>query len=501
MKKMNMEELDFFADIHCHPTLRAYNSPVVHGQRNLWEKTYNQSFDTPISRWARIQTKEILKESQANFYSFAKGNVRLIFDSLYPVEKGFLNFRKVASMMVGKNNADQVLRTVTGIDAHQLKQLRQNKDYFHELLSQYAFLCKGQGQSPNGAHRYKLVGNYADLEHTLLHEADTMAVVVTIEGAHAFNCGLPGKKKKKLRRNMEEELSQNISIVKSWKYPPFFVNLAHHFYNQLCGHTRSFKPPIYTAFNQKRGLDKGITDLGWHVIHEMLATDNGPRILIDIKHMSVKARREYYRFVESYNRLNPSDPIPVVCSHTGVNEFATMAGSKKKADKPRKTKESKFHNWGINLSDEEIQIIHRSQGLIGIMLDKGLLASQSLLDHIRSISDPKEKKEAFVELIARNIFQVVRAIGNRSAWDVLALGTDYDGLITHVDLYPDAASLPDFRTDLVEFLERRSYCQDLWFGYSPREMVQKMMQLNTLAFMRRNFHPKSSISTMSNPVV
>lgn len=496
---MSLEERDFFADIHCHPTLRAYNSPVVHGQRNLWEKTYNQSFDTPLSRWARMQTKDILKESQANFYAFAKGNVRVVFDSLYPVEKGFLNFRKMASMVVGKKNADEVLRTVTGIDNHQLQQLRKNNNYFHELLSQYAFLCKGQGPSPDNRYRYKMVGNYAELEQTLVQDSNALAVVVTIEGAHAFNCGLPGKRRR--QQDMEEELSQNISIVKSWRYPPFFVNLAHHFYNELCGHTRSFKPPTYTAFNQKKGLDKGITDLGWHVIHEMLATDNGPRMLIDIKHMSVKSRREYYRFVQSYNRLNPSDQIPIICSHTGVNEFPTMRSSKKKPDNARKAKDSDFHNWGINLSDEEIRIIHGSGGLIGIMLDKGLLASQGLLDRIKALESPERKKEAFVQIIAANIFQVVKAIGNRSAWDVLALGTDYDGLITHVDLYPDATHLPNFKADLIEFIERKEYCADHWYGYTPAEMVQKMMQHNTMDFMRRHFHNKSNISTRSHSIL
>lgn len=487
----SIEDRDFFADIHCHPTLRAYNSPVVHGKRNHWVKTYNQSFDTAVSRWARLKTKDILKESQANFYSFAKGNVRVVFDSLYPVEKGFLNFRKMASMMVGKGNADQVLRTVTGIDPHQLRALRSSKDYFQELLSQYAFLCKGQGESPTGQFKYKLVSDFNDLEQTLIHEPDTLSVVVTIEGAHAFNCGLPGRKHK--RRDLEEELSQNISIVKSWKYPPFFVNLAHHFYNELCGHTRSLKPPIYTAFNQKKGLDKGITEAGWHAIHEMLATDNGPRILIDTKHMSIKSRREYYRFVESYNRLNPSDAIPIICSHTGVNQFESMRGSKKKPDNMRKSKNSDFHNWAINLSDEEIRIIHNSGGLIGIMIDKGLLASQNILDKIKALGNPAERKEALVEIIAQNIFQIVRAIGNRSAWDVLALGTDYDGLITHVDLYPDATSLPDFRTDLIDFIQRKSYGEDLWFGYSPAEFVQKILQHNTIDFMRRHFRPQTSL--------
>jgi len=492
-----MHNKDFFIDIHTHPTLRAYNTPILQGQRNHWEKTYNQMEDTPISRWARLKTKDTAKVSQANLYAYAEGNTRVIFDSLYPVEKGFLNFRKMPVMVMGQEKIDQVLRTATGIDHHQLKLLRNRRDYFQELLSQYAFLHKGQGISPDGKHAYKLVRNYTELEEVLKADDHTIAVVVTVEGAHAFDCGLPRVKGEKLLS--KKALSEHISIVKSWDYPPFFVNLAHHFYNDLCGQTRSFKAIISAAYNQKKGLNKGITELGWHAIHEMLATDNGPRILLDIKHMSVRARREYYRFLETYNRLHPSNPIPVICSHTGINDFETMKDTLAKKDKPGKMKKSDFHNWRINLSYEEIRIIHKSGGLIGIMLDKGLLASANLLDQIKKMDSPEAVKEAFVRMIARNIFGIIKAVGDRSAWDIIALGTDYDGVISHVDPYHDATQLPNLRKDLVAFIKKYQYEKELWFGLEPEEMIQKMMQHNTMDFMRRHFNTpvKSNLTTSS----
>lgn len=479
-----IEDRDFFVDIHTHPTLRAYNTPVHNGKRNLWEPTHNDTFATPISRWARLKTQEMAKSSQANLLAYAAGNVRVIFDSLYPVEKGFLNFRKLPTAMVGRAKGDQVLRTVTGIDGPQLKSLRDSNDYFQELLGQYAFLSKGQGKSPDGKYSYRLVGSWDDLERVSQEDPNCIAVVVTVEGAHAFNCGLPADSRHVTR---VKELVENIGTVKAWKAPPFFINLAHHFYNELCGHTRSFKPVMHKAFNQKKGLNKGITEFGWPVIHEMLAKDNGRRILLDIKHMSVRSRREYYRFVESYNRLNPKDKIPIICSHAGVNEFSSMAASIKKKDKAIKMKKAYFHNWAINLSNEEIQIIHATGGLIGIMLDKGLLGSPRILNEIRQISDPAEIRRKFVRLIADNIFQVVSAIGQRSAWDVLAVGTDYDGLIHHVDIYPDATALPDLRRDLLEFLTETRFHEEKWYGYSPDEIVRKIMQGNALAFLRKHF--------------
>ena len=180
---------DFFVDIHTHATLRAFNATFSDGQRNIWEKVTNHAFETPVGRWARMKSREVSKTSQANLYNYAKGNTRIIFDSLYPMEKGFLNFRKLPSAMVGKENADILLKTVTGIDDSQLVALRNNRDYFQELLGQYAFLYKGQGNSPDGNFRYQLASNYDEAQQIVSSDPNALAVIVTIEGAHALNCG------------------------------------------------------------------------------------------------------------------------------------------------------------------------------------------------------------------------------------------------------------------------------------------------------------------------
>jgi microsomal dipeptidase-like Zn-dependent dipeptidase len=476
---------DFFIDIHAHPTLRAYNASVTEGSRNLWEKTHNPTHDNKISRWARLKTREIARHSQANLYNYAQGNVRVVFDSLYPFEKGFLNLRKLPTAMLGRENAEMLLQSVTGYDGNQMSALRKNQNYFQELMGQYGFLSKGQGPSPDGQFSYQLAGNWNELQSIVNSDPNKIAVVVTIEGAHALNCGLPEKKGSK--QATERELKENINTVKSWKAAPFFINLAHHFYNELTGHTRSLKPGLYQVLNQKKGLNEGITPLGWKVMHELLANDNGRRVLIDIKHMSIKARKEYYKMLESHNRLNPKDSIPVVCSHTGMSAYKTIKASARRKDKPRKMRKSTFNNWAINLSDEEVKIISSTGGLIGVMVDKGLLASQVKLQEIKDLQDFNGQKDALLHLVAQNIFQMVHAVGDKRGWDLMALGTDYDGLITHIDMYPEAACLPDLRVDLVDYLKRTRYAHELWYGYEPEEMVQKLMQTNAMNFLENHF--------------
>jgi microsomal dipeptidase-like Zn-dependent dipeptidase len=476
---------DFFVDIHAHPTLRAYNTSVSEGQRNIWDKTHNVTVETPLGRWARLKTREIAKSSQANLYNYAAGNVRIVFDALYPFEKGFLNMRKLPTAMIGQQNTDVLLQTVTGFDPHQLMALRKSRNYFQELLGQYAFLSKGQGSSPDGQYSYQLAGNWAEAKAITASDPNKIAVIVTIEGAHALNCGLPKMKGKP--ETSEKEVLQNIGTLKAWKAAPLFINLAHHFYNDLCGHSRSLKPGLYQALNQKKGLNEGISPLGWKVMHELLAVDNGKRILLDIKHMSIKARKEYYKMLESHNRLTRSERVPIVCSHTGLSAFKTMRANGRKRDKMRKQRKSDFHNWAINLSNEEIKIIADSEGMVGLMVDKGILGSHQNVLQIKDMQDQLGQKDALLELVAQNIFQAVDAVGDRRGWDLLALGTDYDGMITHLDPYHEAAQLPSLRDDLVDFLKRKRYGQDLWYGMEPEEMVQKLMQTNALTFLEKYF--------------
>ena len=150
--------------------------------------------------------------------------------------------------------------------------------------------------------------------------------------------------------------------------------------------------------NQKKGLDTGFTSLGKKVLHELLSSKNGKRILIDIRHMSIEARLEYYSLVKKHNKKNPNDRIPIISSHTAVNGFDTIQKSIEKKDNMQKVNSSDFFSWGINLSKEEIRIIHESNGIVGVILDKGRHAGTKKLKRINAIKNKYIQKQAFLEL-------------------------------------------------------------------------------------------------------
>ena len=107
------------------------------------------------------------------------------------------------------------------------------------------------------------------------------------------------------------------------------MSLAHHFWNGLCGHAESFSGIVKKKVDQTEGLNVGITFLGRKIIAQLLATNNGKRILIDIKHMSVTSRQDYYRILENHEAFKE---VPLIVSHGAANGMQS----------PKKQKTNRF---------------------------------------------------------------------------------------------------------------------------------------------------------------
>lgn len=480
-----MKSVPCFTDIHIHPTLKTFNSDHPKPSRNIWDDFEHIKPTTPAGRFAVNNSKDVAKFSQTNFYRLIEGNVRVVFASLYPMEKGFLRLRSVPKVITGKKGFDEMTAIASGYSASRVRFLMKSDNYFQELNEEYVFLKNSMGKSPCGKYEAKIVNTYADLKDITENKPNTIAVVMTIEGSHVFfnKEMLSGKLGK---REMKDELKKNIIAVKEWEHPPFVMNLSHHFYNELCGHAKSFNVLIGEGLiNQKKGLESGLTGLGIKAMKEMLSNSNGRRIYIDTKHMSMQGRREYYNWVRSYNYLNKNDNIPIICTHTGVNGFRTMVGSTMKKDSAAKNNTSAFFNWSINLSDEEIKIIHDTKGIMGIMLDKTKLGGGKFLREYRLLKTVEEEKDAIMKVFFENVFQAVKAIGKPDAWNTVSIGSDLDGGINTFDHYDAANRFPDLYDDLYSWLKRTQFQKSLWYGLKPEEILDRLFYKNTMLFCER----------------
>jgi len=372
-----------------------------------------------------------------------------------------------------------------------------NRDYFQELQNEYKMLKKSPLVCPHDIaerHRipldtqFEIVRNYSEIQKILNNpnKKNVIAVIPTIEGAHSLGCGqkntltdLSDKQLNKLNNletaALKDKLIENIKKLKNWDHVPFFIGINHHFWNQLSGHSMSFANITNFLFDQTRGMNTGITKLGKVVIRDLLSTEHGRRILIDTKHMSIKTKLWYYKRIEQCNENKPdNEKIPVIVSHTGVNGLKTMKLSQnsndhKKEDLKYRLSDSIFNVWDINLTDEEIIIIHNSNGIIGLELDQRLLGGQMVNDFLNKL--PRQAKrnrkllrKLWIKPLLNNILHIARTIHdhtqgklaqNKSIWDNIILGTDLDGRINPIDPYCSGRDFPYIKRELIKRMKRK----------------------------------------------
>ena len=92
-----------------------------------------------------------------------------------------------------------------------------------------------------------------------------------------------------------------------------------------------------------------------------------------------------------------------------------------------------------------------------------------------------------MKLILDNIFFFVEAVNEKTAWDILSLGTDFDGVITHFNDYKDMSFIPDLKNNLINYLNEYQYKKDLWFGYNPEMIFDKIFHTNAYLFLKKHF--------------
>ena len=301
--------------------------------------------------------------------------------------------------------------------------------------------------------------------------------------------------------NYKNMLTGSINIIKQWgggKHSPFFITFAHHFWNLLCGHARSFGGLTRTfALNQDCGINLGITELGLLALDQLLSRDNGRRILIDIKHMSAKARKQFYKIrKESYSANN--DFFPIICSHAAVNGISTLNEILTKEDKDRHNNNKYFNAWTINLTNEDISEIIESDGLMGIILHEDRMPGKIVSKRIKKFKDDLDKKrDEYVKLIMANIFHMVSVKNEVGAWNHICLGSDFDGIINFIDIYENVEKYDDLANHIFQFLNRPLAIPEaslkiedinrLKFGLSPQEILDKIMYQNMDDFLKKYF--------------
>jgi microsomal dipeptidase-like Zn-dependent dipeptidase len=474
---------DFYFDLHIHPIIKSFYSDHPKPTKTIWENIDHHKASKPIAKIAEKNAMHVASHSQCNFKRLLEGKTRAVSVSLTPIEKGFLKHRNLPKVISSTKARREIFSLVSGMSYNSVVNADTTDNYFKELNDEYKYLVNGQGKTKDG--EYYIGNNYTELTD-IVKNKDSIGVVMSIEGGHSlYDEKMLGGEL--TNSELRKQLLKNIQEVKNWEHPPLFMTMAHHFWNGMVGHSKSIMGATSNFVNQNRGLDLGINGTGAVAMRELLSSDNGKRVIIDTKHMSVKARKEYYKFIKSFNRIARKDDIPVIQSHASPNGFKTIGGSLRRKDSKKKLKDGYLHNLSINISDEEFKIIHKSGGLVGLILNKERLYGGKFSASVEKLSNQQEIKDAHTKIIWDNFMQPVKALNTKTAWDVFCIGSDWDGAITHLDEYDTAAKMPNLYNDLVEYLDKYKYEKKYWFGYKPEELVEKIMKTNGMDFLQKHF--------------
>jgi microsomal dipeptidase-like Zn-dependent dipeptidase len=479
-----------YIDLHCHPSLKPYGKsfkfqPPKENNLNSGRKNSIWHYSPP--NFIERQFNKILtltKFTQTDLTALAKANCTIVVISLYPFEKHFLKDK----MLGVKFLPDLLVNLAAGVSQKRIDNLRNHNSYFQDLNDEYDYYkqLNNFAQVINGVtFTYRLVNNYTEVSTNITSSTANrkiISLIPTIEGGHAFETGL----NKDNNTADEATVLNNINTVKNWQHTPFFLTLAHHFYNEICGHARSISIGLIKK-NQNRGLNTGITDLGFKVIDKLLDNTENKRILIDIKHMSTLARATYYKLLET---TYVNENIPIIVSHGAAN-------GKRSITEPNNIDSEQsqyFREDDINFYDSEILRIAKSKGIFGLQLDERRIANKKAIRASRIYWPSKKRRyKNKSDLIWRQIRHIGELLNKNGffAWETVAIGSDFDGIVNPIKGLWTAENIEDIKPYLIEkaedYLKVHKSNLQVINQISAHEIIDRVLFINTNEFLKTNF--------------
>ncbi|MEO0571928.1 MAG: membrane dipeptidase [Bacteroidota bacterium] len=491
-------------DLHCHSTLKPYsksfkvtkeggmNSKDPRKSHSVWHRKRPTLWDK-----VRNSVLTVTKFTQADFTTSFRGGARVIIVSIDPMEVELvLNKKGEPQTFLGK----LIKNYIIGIGLRRIDYLT-NKikgDYFSDLVKSRDYLLRLSGEGNTSDERLK----YEILTHYDSQQLQTKRVnaIFSIEGGHSLNTTKPYAS----IEEKNQEVLHKAAQLKNWDAPPVWLSLAHHFPNGLCGHGKSMTGVSEKVFDQKLNPEQAMTDLGRKVCNVLLTpSENFRRVLIDVKHMNLKSRLEYYDIARGKG-------VPIVISH-GALMFRRQPS--------KMTSE-------LNFYDEELIEIACSDGLFGVQLD------QRRLKYVKTNSDAPEppklsinrqfkrawkrrtgkrfKKRLykraywvwkqishFAELLDQTPCGPVGSITqfNGKIWDYVAIGSDFDGIVDPMDgfwTHQDMERLRDYvELNIQEYIKSKAYGRlDPSNKLGVEIIADKVFFENADRFLDINYKPK-----------
>jgi microsomal dipeptidase-like Zn-dependent dipeptidase len=469
-------------DFHIHPSFKTFLGAFKEQDRkSCWEEI---SFE--LGKLLNIIN------SQSSLTQMKDGNIRLAVANLLSLERPLAeNFL----LSFFNDFSDKLDDTIFEKVRNQDNDPANSKSYFGLMLAELAHLKNAESVNPN--LKVKVINSMADF----IDDGETLNLILAAEGGHNFygevDIGEHEDNLISIQRHLE------VFKGKAQPFRLFYITLVHLYQNHFGNHAYAIKLIQGKEF---KPIGKGLTDLGKTFVRECLQkSDTDNQILIDIKHMSLQSRLDYYKL-----RREEFPEAPILATHMGVTGTSFKRNAIKFIDKTgseslnevyfnfelcKALNGTYFNPWSINLFQEDIEEIVSSNGLIGVSLDKRILGCSdvipneylsseekillkgkkivSIVDELLDLKDIQERDFSMMtrsqnelHYLANNILYIVRVgqevlineggierkVGN-DIWKQICIGSDFDGLIAPIRGFQDASLVSSLRGQLKPALE------------------------------------------------
>jgi len=551
-------------DLHTHPAFKnflneyytEYPTSFNYNNEKLPYSLQNKVLDGVHDLFLHIL------EGQSSVSQLQVGKVRRCVTAISNVELGFAASGGLFGNLLGSKWAKildlDYFEKVEDGEISYLRLLIKEVDFYQKLVNnskgKLSFLSRDHVIDPEerhvqfilaleGGHNLskKLIGN--NLKFDPLNDSNIKKGEFNLNNSN-FNHSAANN----LRELTQVLRQKNIDIL--------YLTLTHltHIEEQnLATHAFGLKMIKHSAFFPH---GRGVSKQGFEVIKTAYTLEHeGARrpILIDVKHMSLVSRLQFYEY-----RSDHFDTMPIIASHVGIAGYSIkewkesviskdlrryhyetakcveVVTERKKAGEWGSflNKNFTFNPWTINLLDDDIIQILESKGLIGISLDVRILGFQSRvnmksksaeylsesefsylfpkvdrsklrLKEINVVEHEMEswtlptKEERHPLCLCFNLIHIMTVGQAKLHWpwaDVskhICIGSDFDGLIQAIKVCEDASEFPDLRGILHQWLPVAAASYQKENGYDD-EMYQYAYSRSNRAKFIDNFLWKSS---------
>lgn len=454
--------MNTYFDLHLHPSSKPFltGSPLGPKKEDCW---------------TALNPKIDMIGSQSSLNQLSEGRVNVAVACLYALETPFTyNFV-----------IEHLVPLLTFVEASAMR-FEANDNAYNRLMAELKLLKESLQNKPDAA---QIIQSYKGINPTKLN------LILAVEGAHCFG--------------PKELLLNNFKAFKTNGHRLLYLTLTHLTRAACASHAYSIK--LIKRNDQFKPGGGGLLPLGKDVIDAAYDKSiGGHQVFIDIKHMGLHARKQFYKYREEEKPEYKN--IPIIASHvacTGLSWYNIPGAIKERLVKEFETESehspenkyvvafykdvpglsgTKFNPISINLYDEEIEKIIESGGLIGLMMEKKSLglhkraseffeldefnravlrirdAEKSKIDEkdfaedigpesnaeeLEELLDARKRKnyELHLKYLANQILHIVK-IGGAKAWDHICIGSDFDGLVSAVRCCFNASEYKFIANDL-----------------------------------------------------